>query len=113
MVEHCVFSNTGGNALYLNRFNRNTTIFENEFSLLGDSAIASVGYSNFADATEGDFPHYNTVEGNHIHDIGIYGKQTSGYFQTLSAHNTIRGNVMYNGPRAAINFNVALSPCVL
>jgi len=108
VVEHCVFSNTGGNALYLSQFNRNTTIFENEFFRLGDSAIASVGYADFTDATEGDFPHFTTVERNHIHDIGIYGKQTSGYFQTLSAHNTIRDNVMYNGPRAAINFNDGL-----
>merc|ERR1712007_381516 len=36
--------------------------------------------------------------------MGI-GKQTSAYFQTLSSHNTVCGNVMYNDPRAAINFN--------
>jgi hypothetical protein len=47
----------------------------------------------------GDVPQYITVEGNHIHDIGVHGKQTSAWFQTISARNTVRNNVMYNGPR--------------
>jgi hypothetical protein len=37
--------------------------------------------------------------------LGLYGKQVSAFFQTLACKNTISGNVIYNGPRSAINFN--------
>jgi hypothetical protein len=100
-----VWDGVGGNGLYLHRYNRHTTIAENEFAHTGDSAIAASGYANFTDATLGDFPYENHITGNHFHDIGVYGKQVSAFFQTLACRNTISGNVMYNGPRAAINFN--------
>ena len=34
---------------------------------------------------------------NHIHDYGLFGKQTSCYFQSKSCANTIEFNVCYNG----------------
>lgn len=34
-----------------------------------------------------------------------YQKQSSCYFQARSAQTTIRGNLLFNGPRAMINFN--------
>ena len=39
------------------------------------------------------------------HLMNIYmTKQSSPYFQTVACHNNITYNVMYNGPRAGINF---------
>jgi hypothetical protein len=35
----------------------------------------------------------------------VYGKQTSCYFQALTANTTLKDNVCYNGPRAGVNFN--------
>jgi hypothetical protein len=40
-----------------------------------------------------------------MHEIGIYGKQTSCYFQALGKANTLKDNLCYNGPRAGINWN--------
>ena len=40
-----------------------------------------------------------------MHEIGIYGKQTSCVGLMLSANTTIVDNVCYNGPRAGINYN--------
>ncbi len=40
--------------------------------------------------------------------VGIFGKQTAGIFQSMATRTTIRRNVMFNGPRAGINFNDVL-----
>ena len=40
-----------------------------------------------------------------MHDVGIYGKQTSCYFQAITCGTSLIDNLCYNGPRAGINFN--------
>jgi len=50
-------------------------------------------------------PVNNLISNNHMHEIGVYGKQTSCYFQSLAYRTTVKDNVCYNGPRAGINFN--------
>lgn len=45
---------------------------------------------------------------NIIHDLGIYEKQSSGWGHNKAALATVKENIMYNLPRAAINFNDAL-----
>jgi hypothetical protein len=39
------------------------------------------------------------ITGNHFHEIGVTGKQTSALFSATSCRSTFRGNVAYNGPR--------------
>jgi hypothetical protein len=56
-------------------------VIKNEFSQLGDSAIVSVGRSEGMDGTKPTYPNRNSIVANHIHDFGLYGKQTSCYFQ--------------------------------
>ena len=51
---------------------------------------------------------YNLIADNLCHELGIWEKQSSCYTQFKSAFNTIRGNIMYNGPRANVNFNDGL-----
>ena len=80
-------------------------VTRSEFVYLGDSAVALVGRSHLADATAGDFPSDVTVAHCHMHELGIITKQASPYFQTVSCDNHVHHNVMYNGPRAGINFN--------
>jgi len=43
--------------------------------------------------------------GNIVREVGIWQKQSSAWFQAVTAQSVVRGNVFYNGPRAAINFN--------
>jgi hypothetical protein len=48
---------------------------------------------------------FNLVADNLCHELGIWEKQSSCYTQFKSAFNTIKNNIMYNGPRAHVNFN--------
>jgi len=68
-----------------------------------DSAIAAWGNSTEIDGTAGNFPRYTQVIGNLIHAIGHFQKQSSGWFQALSAQTPIQNNVIFNGLRAGIN----------
>ena len=42
----------------------------------------------------GAYPQDNVIEQNHIHTIGMTGKQVAGYFQSVAGHNTVRRNVI-------------------
>jgi len=44
-VQGCVFERLDGIALMLSGYTRNATILENAFTLIGDSVIASWGYT--------------------------------------------------------------------
>ena len=92
----------GGNALFMNGYVRWCNLSRNEVRYPGDSAFAAVGRTAKFDATGGDYPQDNTVEWNHLHELGVHTKQTAGYFQSQSAHNHLRGNLVYNGPRKGL-----------
>jgi hypothetical protein len=40
-----------------------------------------------------------------VREIGIIEKQSSFWFQAKTAQSIVEGNVLFNGPRAAINLN--------
>jgi hypothetical protein len=50
-------------------------------------------------------PLYHTITNNFVHEIGHYQKQSSFYFQAETAMATIENNIVFNIPRAGINFN--------
>jgi hypothetical protein len=83
-VTNCLFNMTGGNGVFLSNHVQNSTIGHNEFTLTGDSAIASLGSTEGVDGTAPTYPNQNTIANNHIHDFGVYGKQTSCYFQAIT-----------------------------
>jgi hypothetical protein len=45
------------------------------------------------------------ITNNIMREIGIYQKQSSGWGQAKTALSNITNNIMFNMPRAAINFN--------
>jgi hypothetical protein len=59
------------------------------------------------DASAGNQPRGTVVAYNLAHEVGLWTKQNSFYFQSESFGNVIEGNIAYNGPRAGINFNGA------
>lgn len=63
----------------------------------GDSGIVAVGTSDGFDGTGTTYPANNDISNNHIHEIGVYGKQTSCYFQALGQNNRFANNLCYNG----------------
>ena len=104
-MQKCRFDSPGGNGLFLSNYVRNAVIEGNEFKYTGDSAIAAVGSVDLIDGTNGNQPRGTKIVGNFVHEIGIYGKQTSAFFQAVACQTEIVGNVFFNGPRAGININ--------
>lgn len=106
-ISQCLFIRLDGNALFLSGYNRNATIEQNEFVWIGDSAMASWGYTtdNYVNGTEGNFPRYTQVLYNFVHENGQYTKQTSAWMQAKTVQTYFEGNIFFNGPRAGININ--------
>ncbi len=52
-----------------------------------------------------DYPAECTIANNHMHHIGVYGKQTAGVFVSISRHNLISHNHIHHMPRSAICIN--------
>ena len=112
LVDSCIFERLDGNGIMISGYNRNVTIQKNEFAWIGDTAIASWGYTSGTnvqgmgwDGTDGNQPRYNRILNNFAHELGIWEKQSSFYFQAKSCQNFLKGNIFFNGPRAGINFN--------
>ena len=104
-VDNCLFINIGGNALFLSNYIRNAVVSNNEFVWIGDSAIAAIGSSKLIDGTDGNQPRGTKVLNNLVREIGLFGKQTAAYVQSIACQTLLEGNVFFNGPRAGINFN--------
>ena len=112
LIQECIFECLDGNAIIVSGYNRNITIYKNEFLWIGDTAIALWGDTNGSavkgmgwDGTEGNQPRFSQILYNFLHELGIFEKQSSFYFQAKSCQNNIKGNIFFNGPRAGINFN--------
>ena len=99
------FTRLDGNAVFLSGYTRNVSVERNDFSWLGESAVASWGMTAGVDATAGTQPWYTRVADNLCHEIGHAEKQVSCYFAATSHAAEITGNIFYNMPRAAVNFN--------
>ena len=69
----------------------------------GASAIALWGHEERGFGTDGNQPRNTTVVANICHEIGLYQKQSSCFFQAVSAQSTIQRNIFYNGPRAMVH----------
>eukprot|EP01084_Bolivina_argentea_P030674 56800_1 len=123
MITTNLLTRLDGNGVSINRYNRNVTVYKNEFSWIGGSSITlwgdtenitapifndtgdyqvtTMGY----DGTNGNQPRMTNILQNVLHETGIFEKQSSFYFQAKTCSNYIYGNIMYNAPRAGINFN--------
>ena len=93
------------NAISINGYAINVTIDGNEFVSLGQNAIASWGRADGNSGLNGLYPSGTIISNNFCHEIGHIQKQSSFYFQAETARTTIRNNIVFNIPRAAINFN--------
>jgi len=114
VIDDCHFVRLDGIGVFLSGYNRNTTIENSDFSWIGDSAMAGWGYTSGLEDTlpgggpdgrEGNQPRFTTIRNNMVHELGIWEKQSSMWFQATSAQTRIINNVFFNGPRAAVNTN--------
>ena len=111
-VDGCVFERLDGNAIIVSGYGRNVTIIDNSFSWIGDTAIALWGRTKGDplgvdgwDGRDGNQPRYTQVVRNIAREVGVWEKQSSMLFQAKSSDANATGNIFFNGPRAAINFN--------
>ena len=104
-VARCAFERLDGNAVFLSRRTRGVLLSENSFAWLGMNAMATWGDTDEFDATAGNQPRGTRVVGNLVREVGIYEKQSSGWGQAKACLTELRGNIFFNMPRAAINFN--------
>lgn len=100
-----LFTEVGGNGLLLSNGVVDSTVSDCEFFRPGDSGVVLLGSTNGIDGSAPTFPNRNTIQRCHMHEIGIFGKQTSCVALHLSANTTITDTVCYNGPRAMVNDN--------
>ena len=112
VVDGCLFTTLDGNAVFLSGYTRGAQITRNEFFSIGETAVASWGYTDGSpvagmgfDATAGNQPRGTLVAQNLVHEVGLWTKQNSFVFQSESFNNTYDSNIAYNGPRAGINFD--------
>ena len=107
-------------ALFLSGHTRNVTISNSSFSYIGDNAMAAWGYTDDLktspasnqlpegtgiDGRDGRQPRYTSVLSNIVREIGINERQSSAYSEAKACLSTVRGNLFFNMPRAAINKN--------
>lgn len=123
-IEKCDFEELGGNAVFVDGYNRNVIIRGNRFENNGASDVNLVG--SFAavrdpafsygarprpldqvDSTVGpqtdEYPADCLVEDNLMTRCGRFEKQTSGVNLSMSSRITVRHNTISHTPRAAIN----------
>lgn len=123
LVKGCEFNDLGGNAIFISRYNLETTIEANHIHHVGSSGIClvgdttalrspSFGYYDFVaydemDLTPGPksnlYPRQCTIEDNLIHDVGMLEKQIAGIHIQVAAQINVRHNSIYRSPRAGIN----------
>lgn len=99
------FYRTDGNAVFLDAYNRNATVTDCEFAYIGMSAVVTFGATQQEDATVGTQPWGTVLAYNLVHELGAYQLQSSAWFTSRAALTRAEGLVVFNIPRAAINFN--------
>jgi hypothetical protein len=105
-VDNCAFVRLDNNAIILTGYTRNVSIVNNTAAWLGMNFAAAWGDTDGVDATNGNQPRGTLLTGNLVGELGIWEKQSSFWFQAKACLSTIADNVIFNLPRAAINFNV-------
>jgi hypothetical protein len=122
-VEDCEFDQLGGNAIFVNNYNRRITISGCDIHDTGGSAVAFVGdpkavrnplfqygqKQNYAalDKTRGpkseNYPKDCTVDDCLIRGVGLVEKQAAGVQISMAMGITVRHCSIYNTSRAGIN----------
>ena len=123
-VKNCNFSQIGGNAVFMNAYNRYSkvegchiyNVGANAICFIGDtSAVRNPKFIPYGPPVAGDeldmapgpknnrYPAYCIAHNNLIHDFGKVEKQVAGVQISMAAFITVSHNSIYDCPRAGIN----------
>jgi hypothetical protein len=66
-VHDNIFKRVDGNAVIVSGYNRGVQLVDNDFSFIGDCAMATWGYTkdNDNDGTDGEQPRHTLIKGNY------------------------------------------------
>lgn len=101
-IEACFFDAVGGNAVFVNNYNRDARVTGCRFTGAGDSAICFVGSLNDTVGTQRNFPYECRAENNLIHNCGRFGKQIAGVYISRAKRISAIHNEIFDMPRAGI-----------
>lgn len=124
-IRDCELSDLGGNAVFFNHYNKNSSVEGSHIFNVGGSGVCFVGDINtvwhenydIGNAPELDelnfmrgpktnnYPQNCQVDNNLIHNIGTVEKQTAGVHMSMAAYVTVSRNSIYDVPRAGINIS--------
>jgi hypothetical protein len=121
-VQNCFFDQVGGNAIFMDGYNRYNLVYNNNFvdggascvNLIGDTSSVRCpfnwsGFGTCTDRTPGPrgdkYPAFITVSNNMMNHLGRFEKQTSGVNLGITECATVIHNTVHDCPRAAININ--------
>ena len=112
-ITGSTFYRTDANAVFLAAYNRNASVVDCEFAYTGFSAVVTFGRTVQEDGTGGEQPWGTLIAYNKVHELGTFQLQSSAWFTSKSAATRFEGNVVFNIPRAAVNFNDAFGACMV
>jgi hypothetical protein len=101
-IQDCWFDAVGGNAVFVNNYNREFSVTGCKFTETGDSAMCFVGDLAQTNGAQRQFPYECQASNNLVHDCGVFGKQIAGVYISRAKRITVSHNLIYNMPRAAI-----------
>ena len=104
-ITGCTFYRTDANAVMIAGFNRNASVVDSEFAYTGMSAVVTFGRTLQDDGSNGEQPFGTLIAYNKVHEMGAYQLQSSAWFTSRATLTRAEGLVVFNIPRAAINFN--------
>ena len=120
-MEACQITRADGQGLLLEGYHRDARILRNDFEWIGSHAMVSWGRTSSClnancsrrvpnggdgpDGRGGEQPIGTLVQGNVVHEAGIYERQGTMWNQALSAGTTLKDNIFFNCDRASINVN--------
>lgn len=84
MVSNITFEQIGGNGVLMSNNVTESGVTNCEFVQVGDSAIVAIGSSEGIVGMKPTYPRHNIIEANHMHEIGVYGKQVGFFSCALS-----------------------------
>lgn len=123
VVQGCLFTNLGGNGIFMSGYNRHHVVNDNDFVNLGATCVQIVGlqratrypstwenpHSDILDTNAGpataDYPAEITVSSNYMYNLGVIEKQSAGVNMSVSESITVSHNTIHRSPRSGINVN--------
>ena len=99
------FFRTDANAVMVAGWNRNASVVDCEFAFIGMSAVVTFGNTVQDDGTAGTQPFGTLIAYNKVHEMGAFQLQSSAWFTSRATLTRAEGLVVFNIPRAAVNFN--------